>query len=149
MTIQDRAIADRVRNVVLKTVSGYLGLWVRRGVVPTRVPRIETRTGDGSAFTVVRDEFGNARGGLRTPYLDVPTATYVTTSPGPANCPEIGHVEPFDAARLKMLYGSFDDYARKVRGSITQLTARGWLTRTDAGVLTRELTDAQRARWPR
>jgi len=33
MTIQDRAIADRVRNVVLKTVSRYLGLWVRRGDV--------------------------------------------------------------------------------------------------------------------
>jgi hypothetical protein len=113
--------------------------WVRHNVVPPRVPRIETRAGDGAAFTVVRDEFGNARGGLRTPYLDVPTATYVTTSPGPANCPEIGHVEPFDAARLKMLYGSFDDYARKVRASIAQLTARGWLTRADGSRVMQEL----------
>jgi len=122
-------------DVALDALDG----WVRRGVVPTRVPRIETRTGDGSAFTVVRDEFGNARGGLRTPHLDVPTATFVTTSPGPGNCPEIGHVEPFDAARLKMLYASFDDYARKVRGSIAQLTARGWLTRADAGRVTQEI----------
>jgi len=145
VALMDQSVLRIGFDVALEALDG----WVRRGTVPTRVPRIETRAAEGTAFTVMRDEFGNARGGLRTPYLDVPTATYVTTSPGPANCPEIGHVEPFDAARLKMLYGSFDDYARKVRGSITQLTARGWLTRTDAGVLTRELTDAQRARWPR
>jgi hypothetical protein len=121
--------------------------WARKGTVPRRAPRVETRAGGANPFTVVADEHGNGRGGLRTPYLDVPVAKYVTSSPGPGNCPEIGHTERFDAAKLKMLYGTFDGYAAKVRASIAKLRTDGWLTRTDADRLTRELIDEERARW--
>ena len=51
--------------------------WVDDGIPPPRAARIEvtnTRLG-----TVARDRFGNALGGLRTPFLDVPTATYAPT----------------------------------------------------------------------
>jgi len=122
--------------------------WARKGTVPKRAPRVETRPATGTpAFTVVTDEHGNARGGVRTPYLEVPVAKYVTSSPGPGNCPEIGHTERFDAAKLQMLYGSFDSYASKVRASIARLSGEGWLTRADAQRLTKELIDEERARW--
>jgi len=133
--------------------SGYdvaldaLDNWARKGTVPKRIPRVETRAGGNSAFTVVTDEHGNGRGGLRTPYLEVPLARYVTSSPGPGNCPEIGHTERFDAAKLKMLYGTFDSYATKVRASIAKLRADGLLTRPDAERLTKELIEEERARW--
>jgi hypothetical protein len=142
ITLMNESILRIAYDVALDALDG----WARRGVVPKRIPRIETTAGTGSAFTVVTDQHGNARGGLRTPHLDVPTAKYVTSSPGPGNCPEIGHVEAFDATRLRTLYGTFDGYAAKVRQSIAQLTARGWLTRADAAALTRELTDDKR-RW--
>jgi hypothetical protein len=121
--------------------------WARRNIVPKKAPRIETRASGEKGFTVVTDDLGNARGGIRTPYLEVPVARYVTSSPGPGNCPEIGHVERFDAARLRMLYGSFDTYAAKVRASIAKLTSDGWLTKADAQRLTKELIDDERARW--
>ena len=121
--------------------------WARRGVVPKKAPRVDTRPGPAPGFTVVADELGNGRGGVRTPYLDVPVAKYVTSSPGPGNCPEIGHTERFDLARLQMMYGSFDGYASKVRASITKLSAEGWLTKADATRLTRELIDDERPRW--
>jgi hypothetical protein len=133
--------------------SGYdvaldaLDNWARKGTVPKRIPRVETGAGGNSAFTVVTDEHGNGRGGLRTPYLEVPLARYVTSSPGPGNCPEIGHTERFDAAKLKMLYGTFDSYATKVRASIAKLRADGLLTRPDAERLTKELIEEERARW--
>lgn len=46
--------------------------WVDDGVPPPHAPRIEV-SGTGA---IVRDTFGNAAGGLRTPFVDVPTATY-------------------------------------------------------------------------
>ena len=86
-------------DVALDALDG----WARRGVAPGKAARIETRLDAAGGFTVVFDELGNARGGLRTTYVDVPVAKYVASSPGPGNCPEIGHTERFDPARLQML----------------------------------------------
>jgi hypothetical protein len=124
-----------------------LDRWVRQGVVPKRAPRIGTRPGAGTGFTVVADQYGNGRGGVRTPYVDVPLAHYAAASAGPGNCPEIGHVERFDAARLREIYGSFDRYAAQVRTAIAKSSREGWLTKTDAQRLTKELIDDERARW--
>jgi hypothetical protein len=124
-----------------------LDKWVRRGVVPKRAPRVETTPGQGSAFSVVADEFGNGRGGLRTTYVDVPVAKYATTSPGPGNCPEIGHVDRIEIERLLRTYGTFDRYASRVKASINRLAGEGWLTKADADRLGRELIDQERPRW--
>jgi len=122
--------------------------WVRRGVAPPRIPRIESR-GSGTSQAVVADAHGNARGGLRSPYVDVPVASYATTSPGPGNCPEMGHTTRFDAPTLTSLYGSFGAYTKKVSASIAQLRRAGWLTPRDARRLSSELIDSERAKWPR
>jgi hypothetical protein len=132
-------------DVALDALDG----WARRGTVPKRAPRVETRPTGPSAFTVVADEFGNGSGGVRTPYVDVPVAKYVVSSPGPGNCPEIGHTERFEPARLQMLYGSFDAYAAKVRASIAKRSGEGWLTKADAQRLTKELIEDERPRWGR
>jgi hypothetical protein len=138
---------ESVLRVVYDVALDALDAWSRRNVVPKKAPRIETRPGATGGFTVVADDLGNSRGGVRTTYVDVPVARYVTSSPGPGNCPEIGHTERFDAARLQMLYGSFDAYAAKARASIAKLSADGWLTKADAQRMTTELIDDERARW--
>lgn len=51
--------------------------WIDKGVAAPRAPRIETLD---EGRTVVRDAHGKAKGGVRTPYLDVPVATYNVTS---------------------------------------------------------------------
>jgi hypothetical protein len=141
--LMDESVLRIGYDVALDALDG----WTRKGIVPKKAPRVDTRPAGAGGFTVVADEHGNARGGVRTPYLEVPVAKYVTSSPGPGNCPEIGHTERFDANKLKALYGSFDAYATKVRSSIARLSADGWLTKPDAQRLTKELIDDERARW--
>jgi len=138
---------ESVLRIAYDVALDALDNWARKGTVPKRAPRVETRPGGASAFTVVADEHGNGRGGIRTPYLEVPVAKYVTSSPGPGNCPEIGHTERFDAAKLQTMYGGFDAYASKVRASISKLTADGWLTKQDAARLTKELVDDEKGKW--
>jgi alpha/beta hydrolase family protein len=51
--------------------------WIDRSVPPPRADRIEVT--DTTPVQIARDDSGNALGGVRTPYLDVPTGTYVPT----------------------------------------------------------------------
>jgi hypothetical protein len=62
---------------------------------------------DVEAGAIVRDEHGNALGGVRTPAVDVPVATL--TGEG---VPLIGSTTPFTPAKLAELYGSTDGYLR-------------------------------------
>jgi hypothetical protein len=143
-----KMIDESVLRIGYDLALDALDNWARKNIVPKRAPRVETRPATGTpAFTVEADEHGNGRGGVRTPYLDVPVAKFVTSSPGPGNCPEIGHTERFDTAKLQQLYGNFDAYAAKMRASIAKLTADGWLTKTNAQRLRKELIDDERARW--
>ena len=55
----------------------HLLRWVDEGIVPPRAPRIlldRDESNDGS--TMVLDAHGNPLGGIRSPYVDVPTAKY-------------------------------------------------------------------------
>ena len=47
-----------------------LDLWVRDGLAPPHADPILVENG-----APVLDEFGNVQGGLRSPYVDVPTST--------------------------------------------------------------------------
>ena len=125
----------------------HLLRWVDEGVVPPRAPRIlldRDESNDGS--TMVLDEHGNPLGGIRSPYVDVPTAKYapVNTAAEPviANASEYVRVnglqgaqimcrlsayqEPFTAAKLRELYGSKREYLRKVETSLDALERQGW-----------------------
>jgi hypothetical protein len=68
---------------------------------------------------------------VRSPYLDVPIATYYTASRGETFCPELGHTVPFDWARLNTLYGTPQNYAAKVAQSVDRLVRERWLTEAD------------------
>ncbi len=123
--------------------------WVDRGVPATSAPRIETNE-DGSV--IIRDEFGNARGGLRTSYFEVPKATiHATCGPTPEDfsgdrCDFLAWEEPFDASTLTRLYRSREVYASKVNAALDELVARRWYLEDDA----RELRDeAEQFDWSR
>jgi len=106
-----------------------LDQWVRKGIAPPKAERMQVK--DGPTPTLVMDEFGHAVGGVRSPWVDVPAATYTTTSPGPGTCAELGHVIPFDAARLKALYPTPQDYAKKVSVDVDTLVKAHWFTESD------------------
>jgi len=107
-----------------------LDLWVRKGTTP---PRIEPITVvDGKP---VLDEFGNVRGGVRSPLVDVPTSTWNGNSTGPSFCRIAGHEIPFDAVRLKQLYPAHTAYVAAVKKSVSSLIEARVLVKEDGDEL--------------
>lgn len=88
-----------------------LALWVREGTPPPRADRIAVINGGTPQAAIVYDQFGNAMGGVRTPYVDLPTATYyLARVPG---C-SWGDMVPFDQTLLKALYRNHGNYVSQV-----------------------------------
>lgn len=106
-----------------------LDQWSRKGTAPPKEHRMEVT--EGAMPMVVLDQFGNAKGGVRDPWVDEPTATYTTTSPGPGTCAELGHAIPFTAERIHMLYPSASDYTKKVNADVDALVKARWFTESD------------------
>lgn len=119
-----------------------LDLWVRKGTTPPRAPRLQLRPGAAERFhpetAFVVDEHGNARGGVRTPAVDVPLARYVGAKTGAFRCMFEGYRYPFDATRLKQLYPTKEAYVEQVRRSADRLLRDRWLTPADAAEIVRE-----------
>jgi len=102
-----------------------LDQWARKGKPAPRANPIELKDG-----AVALDEAGNGVGGVRSPWVDVPVATYF---PGttPAACREFGHTIAFDKARFDSLYGNERNYLTKFAQSVDQLVKAGWFTESD------------------
>lgn len=85
--------------------------WIRTSEPAPTMPRMEVLLGSDPA--IVRDEFGNARGGIRLPELEVPVASYTgAMPPGPGSIS--GTMNRFSDDRVKSLYPRQDDYVSKV-----------------------------------
>jgi hypothetical protein len=101
--------------------------WVDDGLPMPRTPRI-TRD-PGARDGIARDEHGNALGGLRTPWVDVPDARYVARiSPGN---PLAAGMRRFTDAEMQALYGSGDEYARRVRVHLDEMVRDRFLLPDD------------------
>ncbi len=110
-----------------------LDLWVREGIAPPSANPIEVVNGQP-----LTDAFGNLLGGLRSPYVDVPTSTWNGSSTGASFCFIAGHEIPFDSARLHQLYPNHGDYVTKVVQSTRQLESQRFLTPRDAREIIKE-----------
>ena len=114
-----------------------LKLWTE-GVAPPYAGRYEY--GAGAPFPpILLDEFGNAKGGVRSPYLDVPIATYnagAAFAPGvPFTCLVLGYKAPFDDDLLRELYPQHGDYVKRVIAVTNALVKQRLLLRVDAGAI--------------
>jgi hypothetical protein len=108
--------------------------WVDDGVPPPHAPTIDV-SGTGM---VLRDSFGNAVGGLRTPFLDVPTASYTPADTVAHStvfsgfCVLFGYNTPFSQATLHSLYRSHGQYVARVARESNRLVREGFWMRPDA-----------------
>ncbi len=112
----------------------HLFRWARKGVAPPKAARVDVKedtSESGTKPTVVLDEYGNGLGGVRTPYVEVPVATYFVTSPGPGTCRELGHTVPLEHSRLIRMYPDAKAYMNKVDQVTDRLVRLGWLTKSD------------------
>jgi hypothetical protein len=119
-----------------------LDLWVRHRLPPPRGTQITTT---GPPLAPVLDEFGNVTGGLRSPFVDVPTSTWFGSSTGASFCFIAGHEVPFTQAQLDALYPSHRAYVRAVTHDVARLVGRRYLTVPDGLKL---IADAVRADVP-
>ena len=88
-----------------------LNRWVSQGQPPESHPRMEmggTTGGEAAPDPFARDSVGNAKGGIRSPWMDAPLATFS----GMGNSGEIrgaflsGVTKPFDRGLIARLYPS-------------------------------------------
>ena len=140
--------------VTLFPMSAYMSValhhlvqWIDKGAVPPRADRMlvdRNTANDGSLIAL--DEFGNPKGGIRNPYVDVPVAKYGVPNEGavpptPNTVPWValrgeagisqlcgltGYQIALPAAQLRTLYGNTQSYVAKVRQRVDELTRQGW-----------------------
>jgi alpha/beta hydrolase family protein len=110
----------------------YLVDWITKGKTPPHAPPIavdQNTSNDGSPLAL--DEYGNAKGGIRNVWVDVPTATNGVFGKGktPAQdrlCQLAGTKVPLPEATLKKLYPNRAAYVTKVRQHLDELVSQGW-----------------------
>jgi alpha/beta hydrolase family protein len=114
-----------------------IDLWSRDGL-PAPPGQDILLQGDPANPQPVLDEFGNVVGGLRSPYLDVPTSTWRASATGASFCGIAGYEIPLDQATLDELYPTQGAYVRAVRRDVRELVADRYLTRADGQAIIRE-----------
>jgi hypothetical protein len=101
----------------------HLRRWVVDDVAPPGQDLIEFA---GEPPRAVRDDDGNALGGIRIPGFAVPTATHVGESPD--GVPDLtGSTTPFTDARLRELYPNRSVYLARYEAAVQEGVARGFL----------------------
>jgi hypothetical protein len=120
--------------------------WADKGTVPPRAERIVVENG-----ALALDADGNARGGVRNTYVDVPVAKYgvpnnADPKPGTRDdfyCGIAGYETPLAADRLRALHTDAAAYRRQVQQRLAELTKAGWFLPEYAGQVT---ADAENVR---
>jgi hypothetical protein len=100
--------------------------WVDRGRVPPRAAYMEVDNDLADGTRVALDEFGNAQGGVRSTYLDVPIHRFTIPNSGPGLCSQTGYITPLSDEVLNSLYRNKGDYVRQVLRRLAQLVFEGW-----------------------
>lgn len=127
------------QHYVASSALEHLIRWIEDGKEPPQAPRLEIASLSARTFTL--DRLGIAQGGVRSPWVDVPTAVLSgmgQTSVGFA--PLFGTTTPFDARRLEQLYP---------RGRGEYLARFAAATEQSTPVSSLQWTSARSMRWPR
>jgi Alpha/beta hydrolase domain len=123
------------QHYVVSAALSNLDRWVRTGkAAPSAMP-MTLKEGDqpGARQSLVVDAYGLAEGGVRTPWMDVPTAhlSGVGNSGGMVAF-MAGVCEPFDAATLDRLYpGGKKEYLSKFEAALDSAIQAGFILAAD------------------
>jgi hypothetical protein len=110
----------------------HLADWITKGKTPPRAPYIavdQKTANDGSHLAL--DAHGNATGGIRNVWVDVPIATYGVFGKGKTQatdrlCQLAGTEVPLADAVLRKLYPNHEQYATRVERRLQELVGQGW-----------------------
>lgn len=135
------AVNTAPHHAVVKAALHVLTRWVRDGVAPPQSPAIELS--DASApDPVVRDQVGNAKGGIRLPEIVAPTATIdggantsaQESASGAARnfCFLFGRTRLFDQPTIKSLYPTHEAFVRAFNRAADALVDQGYWLKPEA-----------------
>jgi hypothetical protein len=118
------------QHYVAQAALAHLSRWAAGGEAPPSAPSLELNA-DRTGY--VLDEHGIARGGIRTPWVDAPTAVMAGLGQsGETFAMLFGRTEPFDDAALAALYpGGEDDYLERFGTALDAAIAAGFLLEED------------------
>lgn len=120
-------------HFVAKAAIAALNRWVRSGTPPPIAPRLEASA--TAPYTLARDVHGNALGGIRTPQVDVPIATFSGDGKGSIVCLLFGSTTPFDASMLAELYPTENDYVDAFSAAADRAVQAGFVLAPDAALM--------------
>jgi alpha/beta hydrolase family protein len=109
---------------VIKAALAHINRWVESGFPPASAPH--------SPATFAYDSNGNVRGGIRTPFVDVPLVRLSGVSVGdPGFCILFGTMTPISQSRLAEPYSSHDDFVWKFAFATIRSAQEGWILPQD------------------
>lgn len=114
-------------HYVLQAALSALERWVRGDDAPSVAPRLHVD--DAILPALVADAAGNALGGVRTPWVDVPTSMLSGFGQsGGGFAMLFGSTTPFDAAKLEALYpGGGAEYLLRFETALDAAIAAGFI----------------------
>jgi hypothetical protein len=133
--------------VYMSVALHHLVAWTDKGTLPPHADRIYidyNTDNDGSLMAL--DEYGNVKGGIRNPYVDVPVKSYHVPNSGAEPpikdphpfikargeaaqnqlCGLANYEVPFSSEQLKKLYKDKKDYQTRVQRRYDELVKQGW-----------------------
>jgi hypothetical protein len=127
----------------LNAAYDHLARWVKHGTPPPTAPLIEG-TFSGTTFTIARDSFGNAFGGLRLPQIEVPIATNNgADNGGPSFCVLYGFYNQFPEATLQSLYPTHEAYVDAFKHATYKALKDGYIVKGDVEEMIGEAIKAE------
>ncbi|WP_343591862.1 alpha/beta hydrolase domain-containing protein [Paracidovorax wautersii] len=125
-----KTLYDEPAELIVSALLEGMDRWVREGRPMPQAPRVP-REGK----TVVRDiETGNMLGGVRPPWIKVPSATYLTDQE--TGCGLIYDTKlPYSKEALRKRYGNFKNYETKFEEAKRLSVEEGYLLPEDAANL--------------
>jgi Alpha/beta hydrolase domain len=125
------ALSSFPLQAVLDGAFSNLDNWVTKGIPAPHASRLVVEDPHVWPVRASRDRYGNPVGGVRTPAVDVPVATYLERglkAPGSDDSAYAGYDIPFSTEYLKILYPTHQDYVDKVTADVRELISQRWLT---------------------
>ena len=113
-------------RILFNAALAGLDKWTREGVAPPKAKNIIVQDGEP-----LLDEHDNVIGGVRSPFVDVPTATWNGNSTGQSFCRIAGHEIPFDEEKLRKLYPTKNSYVNAVTENVNKLVSEGFILEQD------------------
>jgi len=105
--------------------------WIKTGTAPAAAAplQVDGSPAPGETPLLARDGHGIALGGVRSPWVDVPTARLAGAgNDGSPGAWIVGLGEPFDKARLDRLYpGGKAEYLRRFEAALSAAIAAGFI----------------------